>query len=243
MDVSQVVVPSQQSKDRNFQRFMQAVQTAQTQPHRRPWFSFGRFPLAKPIAISLVAVVVLVMGAGVTTAASADSVPGEPLYWVKTTKESIQLRLPRSDSGRAQTHANLANVRGVEMRKLVAMGRYSAADSVMKRMNQHLRSTAEYVGVEVTVSSVEMPRRPRRSSQGRGVERLRTSLERDSKLMRQDTEIMLSQLSPRQKQQLRHFMRQSELFYRMLIEAMTERGNTGQLPFMRTLPPQGVISQ
>ena len=243
MDVSQVVVPTQQSKDRNFQQFMQAAQTAQTQPRRKSWLSFGWLPLAKPIALSLAAVVVLVTGAGFTTAASADSVPGEPLYWVKTTKESIELRLPRSDSGRAQTHAKLANVRGEEMRKLVAMGRYSAADRVMKRMNQHLRFTAVYVGVDVTVSSVEMPRRPRSGSRGPSVDRLRTSLERDSKLMRQNTEIMLSKLTPQQKQQLQHFMRQSEFFYRMLIEAMTERGNIGRIPFMRIQPPQGVISR
>ena len=61
--------------------------------------------------------------------------------------------------------------------------------------------------------------------------------------MRQNTEVMLSKLTPQQKQQLQHFMRQSEFFYRMLIEAMTERGNIGRIPFMRIQPPQGVISR
>ena len=240
MDISQVVVPPRRSKEKNFQQFMRAVQTAQTQPRRRSWFSFGWIPLAKPIAISLVAVVVLVMGAGVTTAASADSVPGEPLYWVKSTKESIQLRLPRSDSSKAQTHARLANVRGEEMRKLVVMGRYTAADSVMKRMNQHLRSSAVYVGVDVTVTSLEMPRGPRPGPRRNNVERLRSSLERDAQIMRSEIEDMVSQLTPQQKQQLQRFMRQSEFFYRMLIDAMSERGNTGRLPMFRTIPPQGV---
>jgi hypothetical protein len=241
MDVSRKIVPSPQSKDRNFQQFMQAVQIAQTRPQKRSWFSFGWFPLAKPIAISLVALAVLVMGAGVTTAASNDSVPGERLYWVKTTKENIQLRIPRSDESKAQTHANLANVRAEEMRKLVQRRRYTAADGVMKRMNNHLRSSAVYVGVNVSINPRELPpgRSPR--SRGRNVERLRSSLEYDSQMMRVKIEQMFSTLSPEQKQQLSNYMRQSELFYRMLIEAMTERGNTGQLPFIRTTPPQGVI--
>ena len=77
MKFAETMTPSQQSKNRNFQSFMQAVQTAQTEPHKKPRYSFSWLPLAKPIAISLVAVVVLAMGAGVTTAASSDAVPGE----------------------------------------------------------------------------------------------------------------------------------------------------------------------
>ena len=239
MNFADTVTPSQQSKDRNFQTFMQAVQTTQVGPQKMPWYSFGWLPLAKPIAISLVAVVVLAMGAGVTTAASSDAVPGEKLYWVKTTKENIQLRLPRSETGKAQTHANLANVRGEEIRKLVRSGRYNAADDVMKRMNRHLSSSAGYVGVNVTVNPREMPPGPPRRFRGRNMDQLRSSLEHNSQIMRSEIDKMLSELSPEQKQQLQHFMGQSELFYRMLINAMTDSGNTGQLPFIRIIPPQG----
>ena len=71
------------------------------------------------------------------------------------------------------------------------------------------------------------------------MDQLRSSLEHNSQIMRSEIDKMLSELSPEQKQQLQHFMRQSELFYRMLINAMTESGNTGQLPFIRIIPPQG----
>ena len=112
--------------------------------------------MARPIAIGVGAILLLVTGAGVATAASSDSVPGDSLYWVKTTKESIQLRLPRSDASRAEAYAHLATVRGGEMRRLVERGRFADAESLMKRMNHHLRRSAMYAGVDVSPRP-EMP--------------------------------------------------------------------------------------
>ena len=238
MKFAETMTPPKQSKERNFQSFMQAVQTAQTEPRKKPWYSFSLLTLAKPIAISLVAVVVLAMGAGVTTAASSDAVPGEYLYWVKTTRENVQLRLNRSDASKAQTHADLANVRGEEVRKLVSKGRYTAANEVMKRLNRHLQSSAVHVGIDVTVNHQEMPQRPPSRFRGRNVDQLRASLEQNSHVMRIELNKMVSELTPEQKQQLQQFMRRSELYYRVLVDAMTESGNNGHLPFIRIMPPQ-----
>ena len=38
------------------------------------------------------------------TMASSESVPGDTLYWVKRTKESISLMIPQSDMSRAERH-------------------------------------------------------------------------------------------------------------------------------------------
>ena len=79
--------------------------------------------MANSIVLGFALVLMTAVAAGGTTIASADSVPGDPLYWVKTTKESITLRMNSSDMAKAQTHARLAGERGDEMRKLISNGR------------------------------------------------------------------------------------------------------------------------
>lgn len=237
------VVPPAQSKARNFQTYMRAVQDAHGHSQRRGWSSFRWLRLARPILISLVAVTVLLAGAGMTTAASADSLPGEPLYWVKTAKESIQVRLPRSATGKAQAHADLANTRSEEIRRLVVMGRFTTADDVLKRMNRHLRSSAGYVGVDVTVNHMEMPRRHRPHGHRRGVDRLRSSLQRDALSLHDDIENILSGLTPLQKQNLRPLMRQPEFSYLLTIEAMDGESDSGHLPFIKTMAPRGSMNR
>ena len=75
------------------------------------------------------------------------------------------------------------------------------------------------------------------------MDQLRASLEENSHVMRIELNKMVSELTPEQKQQLQQFMRRSELYYRMLVDAMTESGNTGQLPFIRIVPPQGAMQR
>ncbi|HAL47178.1 MAG: hypothetical protein FI707_08410 [SAR202 cluster bacterium] len=242
-NLASAVAPSEQSKQRNFQQFTHAMQTAGRQPGRWTWLSARWLPVARPVAISLAVLVVLVTGAGVTTAASSDSIPGEPLYWVKSAKESIQVRLPRSDDGKAQAYADLAAARGKEMQKLVAIGRYADAESAIKRMNQHLQHSAVLVGVNLNSNPVEMPAVRRRSANSRSAQRLQSALERDNERMRAEFQNMLNGLPPVQRQRALFMVRQSELGYRMLIDAMKQRGAQSGLPFIYVQPPQGVAGQ
>ncbi|HJO83380.1 MAG TPA: DUF5667 domain-containing protein [SAR202 cluster bacterium] len=242
-DLATVISPSDQAKQRNFQQFTFAMQSSGQQPARWAWLTARWLPIARPIAISLAVLVVLSAGAGVTPAASSDSLPGEPLYWVKSAKESIQTRLPRSDSGKAQVYADLAATRGKEMQQLVAIGRYTDAETLIKRMNQHLRRSAVLVGVDVNAHAVEVPAVRRILVRSSSAQRLQTALERDNERMKSEFQRMLRGLPPGQRQRAQIVVSQSELGYRLLIDAMRRGGPPGGLSFVQTEPAPGVTGQ
>ena len=116
-----------------------------------------RTPVARPLLAAFAAVIILTFAAGGTTLAASDSVPGEPLYWVKTTRENIEMRMQRSDMGRSQQHARLAGERSDEMHTLIERGKMQEAEKVIVRFREHITQSAHYAGVVVVVNSVEMP--------------------------------------------------------------------------------------
>ena len=157
--------PDPSARSRNFQRFSNAIsETARRKRERTPWWQpwkSRRFaPLVRPALVGFMAVVIMLTGVGATTAAASNSVPGEPLYWVKTTRENVESRLPRSEESRANYEAKLAQVRGDEVNKLIQRGQFSEADRTMVRMTIHLKRCANYAGVTVAANPVEMPFKP-----------------------------------------------------------------------------------
>jgi hypothetical protein len=189
--------------------------------------------VAKPIALGLVAASLMVLAAGGATLASANSVPGEPLYWIKTTKENISMKLPRSDISRAQAHARRANVRGHEMRRLIAKGNIQGAELLAARMRRHLNESAMYAGVLIPVDHIEMPARPMRLKVGRRSLELRAILEDDGRLLRVELIRLAREAPPGQQRKIRRLLRGSDLRYRVLIEAIEPRESPGSLPFWR----------
>ena len=135
------------------------------------WLSALRPPasgklVAKPL---LAGVAVLVVASGLAFGAdraAADSVPGDPLYWVKTSRESLSLMMPKSDAARAQEHARLAKVRSDEMGRLVRMGDIPAAQRHSVTISLHLSRSAELVGVTMSTNPIEMPARMGPSARG-----------------------------------------------------------------------------
>ena len=221
INAAEEVKPDPEARARNFLKFSEAVQKRTASPGRRmPWFSFRWLPVARPIAVGLASILVFVMGAGVATAASSESVPGEPLYWVKTTKESVEGRLPRSDDGRANFEAALAQVRGKELNKLIERGQFTRADIIRRRMNDHLTRSARYAGITVTVSPVEMPFRPPSLIGHARSNHLVKRLERDREVFRAKARYLLAELDPQDRRRAEQFFRRAELRYWMLIHAM-----------------------
>ena len=218
---SEEVKPDPEAKAQNFLRFSEAVHQRSAQPERKSsWLSFRWLPIARPVAVSLASILVFVMGAGVATAASSDSVPGEPLYWVKTTKETVEGRLPRSSNERANYEANLAEVRGREVSKLIEQGQFTRADVTMRRMNDHLVRCARYAGVTVSVNPVEMPFKPPARIGPTKAERLVQGLEQDREVFRSKVRHILPTLSPQDRRRAEQVIRRTELRYWMLIHAM-----------------------
>ena len=221
INAAEEVKPDPQARARNFLRFSEAVQQRSARPKSRvSWFQFRWLPVARPIAVGLASILVFVMGAGVATAASSESVPGEPLYWVKTTKENVEGRLPRSDDGRANFEAGLAQVRGNELSKLIERGQFTRADIIRRRMNDHLSRSARYAGVTVSVSPVEMPFRSPSLIGHVKSDRLVKRLEQDREVFRAKARNLLAELSPHDRRRAEQFFRRTELRYWMLIHAM-----------------------
>ena len=223
-----------QAKARGLSRLNQAL--ADWRAPKRRLIPFVWRPLARPVLIALVAVLLTGLAAGGTTVASANSVPGEPLYWVKTVKEKISLKLRRSDIGKAGNHARLANERGEEMRKLIARGRVQEAERLMSRITHHLNKSSLYAGVSLTFNDTEMPVKPTGLRKSHNTLKLRARLERDGTTLRSDLTELLRNAPPGVKHRVQQLMRRSELRYRVLIAGLHDDTSPRQWPFWRVEP-------
>ena len=167
------------------------------------------------------ATALIVLGGGSIAAVVAeDSVPGDNLYWVKRTKESVILTLSRSDTGKAQTHAELAGVRGEEMRKLIEQGRIAAAERHLAAVHQHLRASAEHAGVVVTLNRIEMPSAPIAIEGTAELVTLVVTLERDGDLLRIEPLHVHKAALQEQGQRIERIKREFELSYRALVSSL-----------------------
>ena len=242
MRAAEQIRPDATAKTRNFQSFSDAV-TARAQTPRKErglsWLSRLWTPVARPVAVAVVSLVVFATGIGATTVAASNSVPGEPLYWVKTTRENLEQRIPRSDMGRANYQAKLAQVRGDEMRKLIERRKFTRAARSMERINHHLNHSARYAGVTITVNPVEMPFKPTALIGPANTNRLRARLEQDREVFRVKVRYILANLRPEDRRRAEHYFRRAELRYWLLINAMqnSQRVNV-IIPAATPLPGQ-----
>ena len=216
--------PDPSARSRNFQRFSNAISEAGRRkedrvPWWQPWQS-GRFaPLARPALVGFMAIVIMLTGVGATTVAASNSVPGEPLYWVKTTRENVEGRLPRSEESRANYEAKLAQVRGDEVNKLIQRGEFGEADKTMVRMTIHLKRCANYAGISVTANPVEMPFKPSPHMGRDNARKLGEKLENDRRIFIMNAERVILELTPEERERVKRFLRQSDLGYRLFIDA------------------------
>ena len=224
-----------EAKARGLDRLMAAVAQRQTpQPRRIAWLDW-RPRLARPLLAGLAAVLLTAGMAVGTGAASSDSVPGEPLYWVKTTRENVSLMVPQSDMDRAKLHISLARNRGDEMRRLMARGRYDDAEPLVKRIRHHLSESTEFVGVLTPPNPVDMPRRWAVLENGESVAELRIILRRDGRHLRAKIREQLRRLPPgERRKRLDLLRRRAELGYWALIASLAESDSQTWRPLWRT---------
>ena len=228
-----------EAKARGLSRLREALNDRKVPPKWSVPFFFLR-PVARPVALGLGALLLVGFAAGGTAVASSNSVPGDTLYWVKTTRENISLRLPQSDMKRARTHASLANERGQEMRSLLAKGKLARAERVARRMGNHLNMSANYSGVfltgipnETVVRPISMRRRPRAME-------LQAMLQRDGGILRAELAQMIRQMPPGRQLRVQRMMHRSDLRYRMLIAALNADRSSQRLPFWRIDPSASI---
>lgn len=188
--------------------------------------------MAIPMAAVLVLMTVVLGGGSIAAVAADDTLPGDSLYWVKRTKENVLLTFSRGDTGKAQAHAELAGVRAEEMRGLIEQGRIAAAEKHLDAVRRHLRASAEYAGVEVTLDRLEMP------SAGTSIERpnelvtLVVTLKRDGDLLRIRPVLVDGSGLQDHRQRIEQIRRDFELSYWVLVSALYPDATSG--PFWRT---------
>lgn len=100
------------------------------------WSLPGLLPRWTAVAASLV-LVVLFGGAG-TVVASANALPGDPLYPVKELREEARVWLTRSPEERIALYSSLVKERVSELKRLVEGERAGASAIAVARLEQHL---------------------------------------------------------------------------------------------------------
>ncbi len=227
--------PDPAAKSRGFERFSKAVAaqsaaaarqpngaSAQLTARLRSWLEWRWTLVARPVAFALVALLAFAAGGGVAVAASSTAVPGEPLYWVKTTRENIESRLPRSADSRAIYEAELARTRSDEVGRLIERGSFTEASRAVRRINDHFTKSARLAGITTAADPVEMPFKPRIHMTRSAAVQLKTMLYSDREELRGKAVIILTRLDPNDQKRAKRFFRSAELGYWLMIDAMEE---------------------
>ena len=223
MRVSQGAEPSAEGRARGMAR-MQAALAEGRQNRRRRW-QLPRLswrPISTPIAAAFAVVFLTVVAAGGTTVASADSIPGEPLYPVKSMRENVEERIARTDEHKAQVHAKLARERGREMRELIIRGRIYEAEVVAFRLQQHLGESANHIGAVVSTHFIEMPRIVAHHRHKKGAVALRQRLSHDEKYVKGQLTAVVERVPEPHKARVWRLLYKSDLGYKVVLVALDE---------------------
>lgn len=107
--------------------------------------------LLRPVLVALSLVLLLGFAGWGTAAASAGSLPGEPLYPVKKAGERFLLVITFSSEGKARRHVSLANERAKEMEVLVHQQKGDQdIEGLAQRVEHHTRAAVFLVAGEKT---------------------------------------------------------------------------------------------
>lgn len=192
-----------------------------------------QFKAPRKVFAGIIATVVIVGSIVGTDVASANSVPGEALYWVKVQREHISLILPQSDISKAEIHARLATTRFNEMSRLSGLGRFDEAQEAAKRIRFHLGETAGFVGVYTAVDRIEMPIKRVRFGHPLETTRLKNSLRLDRRALISNFAMPAADMEPDNRNRFETLMHRSNIDYYTLIVALEGRPISLPRPFWR----------
>ena len=239
METASAISPDAMARQRGLQRLNDAVAQRGA---RKGGLHFPRFiwqsPVSRPVvAGALVFLVATGMALGADVAAS-DSVPGDSLYWVKTSKEKVLMMLPKSDMSKAKDHANLALERGNEIGGLMDRGKYAEAERHWRQVNSNLSQSAQLVGVRVSTNNIEMPSRGMSSASRADLDALTARLEQTWAASHTVLSVHLISASAEDRVMILGLMQRNKLIYRTLIAHLESGDSPSWPPFYRTEPPR-----
>ncbi len=103
---------------------------------------FQRKPILKALAAIIIAVVIILSGSTITVAAAQSSLPGDPLYSVKSWSEEVRLSLAFSTKTKLNLTLDYTNRRVDEIQSLLAGGK-AVNDQTSDRFQQELDSALQ----------------------------------------------------------------------------------------------------
>lgn len=98
----------------------------------------GLFTWQRAWAVALTAIVVLVLTAASTVAASAEALPDQPLYPVKLATEQVKVAFAVSDEKKAEVYSQLAETRAMEIATLAQQGKTEQIVATTDRLANNL---------------------------------------------------------------------------------------------------------
>lgn len=131
------IKPRPEFRDRAGYEFQAAI--CEMEPVKARSF-FGWLPRWAAVVAGVI-VVVLLAGTG-TVAASANSLPDEPLYQVKLATEAVRLTFITSALGKAELYAKFADERVEEIVRMAEKGKVEQVEKATERMNNQLIAMA-----------------------------------------------------------------------------------------------------
>jgi hypothetical protein len=132
------IKPSAEFRQRAGYQFQAAIRDMETGKSR----GFLSWIPRWATVVSIV-VIVLIAVSG-TVAASANSLPGQPLYQVKLATESVRLAFTMSTLGKAELNAQFANERINEIVQIAGEGNVALIDQTTERMNRQLVAVVNF---------------------------------------------------------------------------------------------------
>ena len=140
------IQPRAEFRARARYQFRSALQEAASR-RSRPFLGwFPRWATVVTIVLGL-----LLIGSG-TVAAAGYSMPDSPLYPLKLTTETVQLTLTRSDIGKAELHAKLADRRVTEIIYMANKGNAQWVEVITQRLDKRLVMLAILVSTQEAVA-------------------------------------------------------------------------------------------
>jgi hypothetical protein len=143
------LAPSSPSADPAFRLRARNRMLAAAERRSRRWNPLGALPRpAARLAFAGALAAAVLVGGLTSAAASGNSLPGDPFYPIKLGVERAQLAITFDAAARARLHAQFAEVRLSEAKRLIALGRVQDGvsqvnqyDSAVAQLNSTLAGT------------------------------------------------------------------------------------------------------
>jgi Domain of unknown function (DUF5667) len=108
--------------------------------------AFQRLPVMKTLAALLLAMLIIVTGGSISVYAAQSSLPGEPLYSIKSLSEDVRLSMTFSTKAKLNLTLDYTNRRANEISDLLAGGQ-TVNDHASDRYQRELDSALQYAAL------------------------------------------------------------------------------------------------